>query len=79
MWFYEPDQYFIDNSHPHLRPYRLLAGIYLFMVSFVLIPTFNGVLFSFFSIPFFEKPLDSLSELELRMRTANHSLGTPDW
>ena len=75
MWFYEPDMYFIDYSHPHLRPYRLLAGIYLFMISFVLIPVFNGVLFSFFSIPFYEKPLDTLTELELRMRTANHSLG----
>lgn len=75
IFFHEPEMYFVEYNHPFLRPLRILAMVIMIVVGLVLLPSYNGALFSFFYVPFLGKPIDSLTELHKKMQEANHSVG----
>ena len=59
-------------------PLTVFFGFWMLTFNWVLIPSYQGTLLSFFSIPFTQKPIDTLDELRLEMQLHNKSLGKQD-
>ncbi len=61
-----------------MTPLTILFCHWMMACSWVLSPSYQGTLLSFFFFPFTQTPMDSLGELRTAMRTANVSLGVTE-
>ncbi len=66
---------FIYIQSPFINPLLVVMMFWMMMFSWVLVPSYQGTLLSFFSSPFTTLPLDSLEELHSAMANLNKSLG----
>ena len=65
-------------SHDEVFGVKVTLMFWWCLSSWVLTPTYSGTLFSFFSIPFNEKPIDSLDDVDyvLTKLQQNFTIGT---
>ncbi len=74
----------LHNLFPHptppqshfTAPITVIFACWMIMFDWILIPSYQGALLSFFSAPFAQRPVDTLAELNAEMELNNRSLGT---